>query len=211
MAFITISRMYGSGGSEVAEQVAGALGWALFDNAMVDAVAARSGLTREEVTAREERVPGLIERLAAALSMGTPESMPPIPADPLPSDEEAIVAVTRRVIEEAVAAGPAVFVGRGAQCLLAGRDDALHVFCYAEQDALVRFAVAHLGVSQADAPARVIETNRQREQYVRRHWNREWRSPLNYDLCVNTGRLGVEQCAELIVQLARARLDTSTA
>src|SRR5581483_8989455 len=73
MPVITISRMYGSGGSEIAERVATRLGWPLFDNAMVDAIAERSGLTRAEVTAQDERVPSLVERLAAALSLGSPE------------------------------------------------------------------------------------------------------------------------------------------
>src|SRR4051812_30887308 len=113
MAVITISRMYGSGGSEVAERVAQTLGWSLFDNAMIDAVAERSGLTRAEVTAQDERVPSMVERLASALSMGSPEIMPPVPSGPIESTEERIVTVTKRVIEEAMQTGPAVFVGRG--------------------------------------------------------------------------------------------------
>ena len=60
--------------------------------------------------------------------------------------EERIVAVTRRVIEEAVQAGPAVFVGRGAQCLLAERADALHVFCYAPRAALRKYAMDNSSV-----------------------------------------------------------------
>src|SRR5437868_13059176 len=99
--------MYGSGGSEVAERVAHGLGWSLFDNAMIDAVAERSGLTLAEVTAQDERVPSMVERLASALSMGSPEIMPPVPSGPIESTEERIIAVTRRVIEEAVQTGPA--------------------------------------------------------------------------------------------------------
>jgi hypothetical protein len=113
MPFITISRMYGSGGSEVAERVAQALGWSLFDNDMIDAVAERSGLTRAEVSAQDERVPSMAERVAAALSLASPEMMPPVPSGPMETTEERIVAVTRRVIEDAVQIGPAVFVGRG--------------------------------------------------------------------------------------------------
>ena len=45
MAIVTISRQYGSGGSEVAERVARTLGWKLYDNAVVDEVAARLGIT----------------------------------------------------------------------------------------------------------------------------------------------------------------------
>ena len=43
MAIVTISRMYGSGGSLVARRVADALGWDLLDNAVVDSVADRLG------------------------------------------------------------------------------------------------------------------------------------------------------------------------
>jgi cytidylate kinase len=57
MPVITVSRMYGSAGSEVAERVARRLGWALFDDTMIDAIAERSGLTRAEVSAQDERVP----------------------------------------------------------------------------------------------------------------------------------------------------------
>ena len=67
MPVITISRMYGSDGSEVAERVAQTLGWSLFDNAMVDAIAERSGLTRAEVSAagRTRAVAGRTPRVGA--------------------------------------------------------------------------------------------------------------------------------------------------
>src|SRR5919109_1565561 len=102
MPLITVSRMYGAGGSEVAARIARALGWALFDNAVVDAVAERSGLTRAEVSARDERIPSMVERLATTLSLATPESLPPVPESSLLMTEERLVQITRRVIEEAV-------------------------------------------------------------------------------------------------------------
>jgi cytidylate kinase len=207
MPVITISRMYGSAGSEVAERVARTLGWALFDDTMVDAIAERSGLTRAEVTAQDERVPSMVERLASALSLGSPEIMPPVPAGPMETTEERIVAVTRRVIEEALQTGPAVFVGRGAQCLLAERADALHVFCFAPRAALRKYAMEKFAVGAAEAERRVADMNRQREQYVKRHWNRNWLAHENYHLCINTSWLGTEGAAELVVEAARRQFD----
>jgi cytidylate kinase len=195
MPVITISRMYGSGGSEVAERVAEALGWSLFDNAMIDAVAERSGLTRAEVSAQDERVPSMAERVAAALSLASPEMMPPVPSGPMETTEERIVAVTRRVIEEAMQIGPAVFVGRGAQCLLAERSDALHVFCFAPRSSLRAYAMEKSHVGPAEADRRVADMNKQREQYVKRQWNRNWLAHENYHLCVNTGLLGIDGAA----------------
>jgi hypothetical protein len=195
--------MFGSGGSEVAERVATILGWHLFDNEMIDAVAERSGLTRSEVSAQDERVPSMVERVASALSLGSPEMLPPVPAEPIESTEERIVAVTRRVIEEAVQTGPAVFVGRGAQCLLAERTDALHVFCYAPKSALRRYAMETFGLAADAADHKVAEMNRQRETYVKRHWQRNWLAHENYHLCVNTKWLGFDGAAELVVAAAR--------
>ena len=205
MPVITISRMFGSGGSEVAELVASALGWTLLDDAVVDAVAARLGVTRAEIKAREERVPSLAERLVDTLSLASPELGPTATAGLTPTEAQ-LVDVTHHVIEEVVQAGPVVLVGRGAQCVLAERDDALHVFCYAPRAALVRRTMERLGLSASDAERRVTETNRQRERYVRRHWDRAWRDPGNYHVCIDTAWLGVPAAASLIVGLARERL-----
>ena len=202
MPIITISRLYGSGGSEVAARVARSLGWTLLDNEVVDAVAERLGMTRAEVTAREERVPSLVERLADAMALGTPEMMPGVADTPLPPSEERLVEVTRRVVEEAVAHGPVVVVGRGAQSMLADRTDAIHVFCYAPRASLVARAAKRLGVDTAEATRVVDDTNRQREQYVKKHWNRAWRAAESYHLCVNTDWLGIDLTADTIVRLS---------
>jgi len=206
LPFITISRMYGAGGSEIAERVARTLGWSLFDNAVIDAVTERTGLTRAEVTARDERIPSMVERLATTLSLGTPESMPAIPETPVMMTEERVVEFTRRVIEEAVQQGPAVFVGRGAQCLLANRSDSLHVFCYASRAKLIEGAITRLDVPPKDAERVVSEMNRNRELYVKRHFNREWRDVTNYHVCIDTGWLGLEESADLVVELAKKTL-----
>jgi len=205
MPIVTISRQYGSGGSEVAERVANALGWHLYDNAMVDEVARRLGMSTEEVSAREERVPSLPERIATAMALGVPEVMPTVADLATEPSEERIVAVTKRVIEEAVQAGPAVLVGRGAQCMLAARADALHVFCYAPAEVLASYVITNFGVSTAEAHRIVAEKNHQREQYVKRYWKRNWRDLANYHLCVNTAWLGLDGAADVVVQLARER------
>lgn len=206
MAIVTVSRMYGSGGSLVARRVAETLGWDLLDNGVIDAVAERLGISRAEVSAHEERLPSLVERLASALTLSVPEMLPVVDTTLAPT-EERIVAVTRVVIEEAVQTGNAVLVGRGAQCLLANRPDALHVFCYAPRRALAAFVMSERGVPNDEAARIVDEKNRQREQYVKQHWRREWRAAENYDLCVNTGTLGIEGAARLVIGMARDRFE----
>ncbi|MEO8337144.1 MAG: cytidylate kinase-like family protein [bacterium] len=205
MAIITVSRQYGSGGSELAERVSRALGWQLYDNAVVDSVADRLGMTPAEVSAREERLPTLGERFASAMTLAAPEALITGEYAVIPPSEERIVEVTQRVMEEAVQAGPAVLVGRGAQCLLATRSDALHVFCYAPLESLTAYAIKSLGLDEEEALKKVIDKNARREEYVKRHWKREWRDLANYHLCVNTAWLGIDGAAELVTRVARER------
>jgi cytidylate kinase len=207
---ITISRMFGSGGSDVAARVARQLGWSLLDNAMVDAVAERIGIPRSEVSKIEERVPSLVERISATLRMSTPEYVVPVTdAALVETTEERVVEMTKSVIREAVQQGNAVLVGRGAQCMLADRPDALHVFCYAPMASLVEYAIAHRGVDAANATQEVVRMNKQREQYVKRHWGRDWKSFDNYHLCLDTARLGLDGAANLVLHAARARFTLS--
>jgi CMP/dCMP kinase len=210
MPIVTISRMYGAGGSEIAARVAAALGWALVDNALVDAVAARLGVSRGEVAAREERLPSLAQRVADAMALATPELLVPRDAEGAQGiTEERLLEVTRAAIREAASKGPAVIVGRGSQAALAERADALHVLCCAPRPALVAAVMRRDGVPESVAAARVDQTNHQREQYVRRHWKREWLAPQNYHVCVNTTLLGMDGAADLVTRLARERFADS--
>ena len=208
MAILTVSRLYGSGGSEVAAIVAQKLGWSLLDNEVVDAVAARLGLSTAEVEAREERVPSLVERLASAMTMGTQEWMIPIAAAKRPTDEQ-LLDVTRHIIQEAIARGPVVVVGRGAPAMLAERADALHVFCYAPRKALIARTMKRDQLTAEEAAKVVDDTNRERERWVRLNWEREWRAHENYDLSVNTERLGIDGAGDLVVAAARKRFGSS--
>lgn len=202
MSVITVSRLYGSGGSEVAARVAEALGWSLLDNAVVDAVAARLGVAPSEVASREERSPSLVERIVDTMALGSQDWLSPLSASKRPPTEEELVDVTRHIVEEALARGPAVVVGRGAQSMLAARTDALHVFCYAPKGALIARSMARDALDEEEATKKVEETNAHREQWVRKHFNRSWREHANYHLAVNTGWLGIAGAADIIISSA---------
>jgi len=206
MAVITISRQYASGGSDIAKLVAQALGWTPIDNEFVDRVARRAGLSIEEVEVHEERVPGLIERLAQALSVSSPE-MFATAADPsaaLPP-EDRLVTMTETVITEAVQQGDVVLVGRGAPAYLAERANALHVYIVAPRETRIEAAMKRLGVSRKEAEKAVDTTDAGRRRYVKEHYGRVWDDASGYDLIVNTGRFTYAQAAEVIVEAAVRR------
>jgi cytidylate kinase len=203
MPVITVSRMFGSGGSEVAARVARELGWTLVDHSFIEGVAGRLGTTPAAVEAIEERAPTLAERLADALALGSGEVVSAPLSHPLRPTEERLIQVTRRLVEEAVARGPAVLVGRGAQAMLAERTDALHVLCCAPAEALAARVAQREGIGVEEAAARVRDRNHQRAEYVRRYWQREWLAPDNYHVCVNTAWLGIEGAVRVVVGRVR--------
>ena len=203
---ITITRQYASGGSEVARLVAAELRWDVIDNEFVDEVARRADLAPAAVAQRDERAPGLLERLARTLAAGSPELFIATAGVPrVEPDEAAIVRLTERVIAEAAAHGRVVLVGRGAQALLAQRPDALHVYVVASKPWRMKLAVERLGVDPAAAERVVDDTDRRRDQYVKTYYGRHRHEVVNYDLVVNAERLGIEGAAQLIVAEARRR------
>ena len=203
---ITVTRQYASGGSDVARLVAGQLDWTVIDNEFIDEVARRAGLPVEEVAHLEERAPGLLERLARTLALASPEMfMATATAAAVEPDEAMIVQVTERVIAEAAAHGRVVLVGRGAQALLSQRPDALHVYVIAPKSWRVRHAIERLGLDPGGASKIVDETDHRRDQYVKTYYGRHRHDVVNYDLVVNTAKLGLDGAATVIVSEAKRR------
>jgi len=203
---ITVTRQYGAGGSQVAELVARTLAWTVIDNEFVDEVARRAGLPAAEVAQREERAPGLLERLARTLAAASPELFITESAiSDVERDEKAIVRISERIIHEAAAIGRVVLVGRGAQAILALHPDAIHIYLVASKPWRMKLAVDRLGVDPAKVEKELEETDRRRDQYTKTYYNRTRADPTNYDLVVNAERLGLDGAAEMVVAEARRR------
>ncbi|HEU5039402.1 MAG TPA: cytidylate kinase-like family protein [Gemmatimonadales bacterium] len=203
---ITISRQYGAGGSAAAAQVAAALGWRVVDNELVERVAARAGLTAEDVAGREERVPSFIERLAQTIVAATPELVvPPDVGGPPALAEADLVLITERVVGELAQEGRVVLVGRAAPAVLARVRDALHVRLVAPRDHRIRVAAERLGASPEDAARILDDTDRNRARYHREYYKRDWSDPAGYHMTLNTVALGLAGAVEVIVGEARRR------
>ena len=208
MPVITVSRQYASGGSNIARRVAERLGWTLVDNEFVDRVARQAGLTRQEVEQREERMPRLAERLARALAISSPEVFVATgePPEPQFGSEADLVRATEAVINQAVQQEEGlIMVGRGALAHLAQHEDSLHVYVVAPREVRVRAAADRLGVSTEEAEDCVDKTDAGRRRYVKANYQRQWEDPTNYHLVLNTGGFSYDQCADLIVEAAKAR------
>ena len=201
---ITISRQYMAGGSDVASRVAEALGWTVVDDALIDAVAERSGFSPEDVKTLEERVPSFMERFAQSSALSSPENLLSTPSAIEEPATIQLAHVTRAVIEELGGRERLVFVGRAAAAVLASERNAIHVRLVASLESRVQEAIRQLGVSEDEARATVEERDRGRERYHKELFGRDWNDSVNYHLVLNTEILGRAGAAELIVARARA-------
>ena len=195
---ITISREYGAGGSSLAKLVSDRLGWRVVDNQLVDEVAARSGLTPEEVRDREERGPTFGERVARALTVATPELLTPTTAELPEAEEMRLVRITEQVVAEA-AVNHAVLVGRAASAVIGRREDALHVKLVASVAHRSGVIALRFGVTAAEAEKRVYDTDKHRARYHRQYYNRDWNDSHAYHLVLNTEWLGLPRSAGIVV------------
>ena len=200
---ITISRQFAAGGSEVARLVAHRLDWTLIDNELVDRVAERAGVPREEVAAREERAPTFIERLARLTALELPELFLPTAEAIEEFGEAHLVKITRALVEELATEGRCVVVGRASAAVLARAAEALHVRIVAPKPFRQKAAVERLGLDSKHVRAVLDEKDANRARYHREYYDRDCELPMHYDMVLNTERLGHEGAAEVIVSRAR--------
>lgn len=214
MPVITISRQFGAAGLPVGEKLAELFGAELLDRAIVAQVALRSGVPEDELESYDERLPSFWQRITAALASSSPE--PQIATGeylgevPSASMQERLLAITRSVIEEAAERGNAIIVGRGGAFVLGRRPGTLHVQLHASLDARVRYLLSR--VEQIPPDARPEERSLRavcksvdaaRGDYLKRLFGVDWLDARNYDLAIDTGRLGVERTIDLIERVAR--------
>ena len=195
---ITISREYGAGGSSLAKLVSDRLGWRVVDNQLVDEVAARAGITPQEVRDREERGPTFVERVARALTVATPEMLTPTSVELPEAAEARLVRITEQVVAEA-AVDHAVLVGRAASAVIGRREGALHVKLVASVSHRVGVIAARLNITLEEAEKRIRDVDSHRSRYHRQYYNRDWADPRSYHLVLNTEWLGLPRSAGIVV------------
>jgi cytidylate kinase len=209
MPIVTISRQFGAGGSSVAAVVAAALGADVLDKKLIEEVAARLALRPSEVEAQEERPRAFLERLLRSFSTLEPGMgagwVPPYP-DPLFDPRKEIIHLTEQLIHEAAAGGNVVIVGRGAGFVLRENPAVFRVFLRAPEAVRIRTLMDRLGLTEAEAKRKMHETDSNRAAYIHQLYGHDWCDVEEYDLIVNTGRIGYQATADFILRGAAEKV-----
>ena len=98
---------------------------------------------------------------------------------------------------------PCVIVGRCADSILRDRADCFNVFIHADMAFRADRIVRLYGESEKKPEQRLADKDKKRKIYYKHYTDREWGDANNYDMCLNSGKIGIEKCVELILDAVR--------
>lgn len=191
---ITVSRQFGSGGRTIAKTLSEKLGIAYYDKELVKKVALETGFAPEFV---EEHGEYAQSKSKFAFSLGlqrTPGVMNGL------SMAEFLWAMQREVIVSLAEKEPCIIVGRCADYILKDRDDCIHTYIHADIDYRADRVVRLYGESEKDPITRVNDKDAKRKVNYEYFTQREWGNSENYDIALNSSKLGEDLCVDLIIQ-----------
>jgi cytidylate kinase len=214
MPVITIGRQFGAGGNTVAQMLAHELHSEILDSRIIDEVAHRLQLPKEEVEAEDEQPGSFLARLLMALGSASTEPLIPpeatawTPPNAAPTFDtrKAVLAITQHVIEEAARSGNVVIVGRGGAYILRDFPGALHVFLRAPESIRVRTIMARFNLnSEEEARRRLKQADENWTSYIKQVYGHDRNLPSHYDLVLDTGRLGYDATVDAILAALKHR------
>ena len=94
-------------------------------------------------------------------------------------------------------------IGRCADYVLREHPDRLSVFIYADLDTRKKRVAARHGVKESEALDIINKTDRRRASYYNFYTGNKWGKYDNYHLALDSGKLGVEACAQIIADCVR--------
>ena len=195
---VTISRQYGSGGRYIGENLAKAMGVPCYDEKLIDMVAQESGFAQSFVAEKGERMTGsLLFNIASSLSFANNV----FSTNNGVTLQDEIYFTQNRIIKELADKGPCVIVGRCADYILREREDCLNVFIFADNESKIERAEKYFNITREEAPAVLKKKDKARANHYKYYTDQEWGMASNYDLCLNSGLIGIEGCVKAIQQV----------
>ena len=187
---VTVSRLHGAKGGEVARTLASELGLDLFDREIIQRIAESTHLSERVVASLERDREVLTDWLA---SIATKNYLSPVEFRYHLS----------RVVGALAHHGGAVILGRAAHLVL-GPGGALRVLVVAPLEARVRTVAERDGVDEREARRRIVSVEADRKAFLMKHFHADFADPSTFDIVLNTAVLGVGgACAAIRTAVGR--------
>ena len=189
---ITIGRQYGSGGREIGEKLAKRMNVPYYDKELLTEAARESGLSEELFLQSDEKP---TNSLLYALAMGNSyANRPPL--------NHTIFMAQFETIKKIAQNGPCVIVGRCADYSLRHMKNMVSVFVHASMEYRMARAINQYHVPEKQAKGVLARTDKQRASYYNLYTDQNWSDVRNYDLALDSSKIGVEGAVDVILEYA---------
>ena len=197
---ITIGRQYGSGGRRVGRMVAEKLCIPYYDKEILTLAAKESGICQELFEDNDEKPSRsfLFSLVTGAQMRGGNMYMD------MPINHRIFLAqfdTIRRIASQ----GPCVIVGRCADYVLRERPNVVNVFIHAPIEAREERVVKYYGIDADKAHDTLIKADKQRASYYNYFASGQWGHVDNYNLCLDTGAIGLDGAVDQIISFVQAK------
>ncbi len=189
---ITIGREFGSGGRTIGWEVAQRLGIPCYDQELIEKLAEESGLSKDYIKNESEY---------ASHSSWTAVAFSSVRSLGVPSNQDYLWSIQRKIILELGEKEDCVIVGRCADAILEDTADLLKVFIHADFASRSKRIVEKYGETEEPTEKRLRDKDKRRALYYQFYTDREWGAIDNYHVILDSGVLGIEKCVDIIASL----------
>lgn len=199
---ITISRLYGSGGRTIASMLSDKLNIPYYDKDLIKLASENSGINESLFATADEKAPTkTLLKIVKKVYDGELIS----PDSKEFTSKQNLFNYQAKVIKELAQTESCVIVGRCADYLLKDYDNVLSVFIHAPLEFCLENASKKKDLPMKELEEFINKTNKQKEEYYKYFTNHEWYDARNYDLCLDSSKLGYDRCVEEILSYIKVR------
>ena len=191
---ITVGRQHGSNGHDIARLLARELNMKCYDKEIVDEAAKHSDFSRDLINAEDEKRMSAFMLHAGGYGLNENFRL-----------NMQVVSAQFDAIREIASKGDCIFVGRCADYILRDRSDLVSVFILGDMDERLKCLERRQGLDVATARKKIKEVDKDRSSFYKYYSDQVWGDAQNYDLCINSSRLGVEGTVKVIMDYIKTR------
>ncbi len=199
---ITIARQYGSGGKTIGAMLAKDLGVNCYSREILKLASEESGINERLFGEKDERlkIPSWFKPLKR-----------PYEGDLIPPESSGFVSddnlfnYQAKIIKDLAGSESCVIVGRCADYVLRNYPNVISVFIHADREFCIERALERNSMTRKEMEKFIAKTDKYRGDFYKYYTGREWTDARNYDLCLDSGKLGFEKCVEEIKSYKKIR------
>ena len=202
---ITIARGFGSGGKLIGNMLSQELGIPCYEQQILKMASEYSGINEKLFNEVDERLRGayIVKRLAGIPGTNTIAK----PTEKNFVSDLNLFNIQAEIIRNLAKTESCIIVGKCANDILRKRDNVISVYVEAPRDYCVQSITKRLGVEEDEAHRMIYHTDRYRAEYYKYYsGGKDWTNPTEYDIVLNTGRLGRQNCVDIIKNLVDIRM-----